>query len=658
MSESEVTEPAQSPPSLRKARGQGAAEHHGHHGSSAGLVVAALGIVFGDIGTSPLYALHECITGDHGVEPVRGNVLGVLSLIVWSLTLVVTIKYLMFVMRADNGGEGGTLALLALVPKKLKPGEHTAGKIGWITLLVLAGTGLLYGDGMITPSISVLSAVEGLETIAPTMTTYVVPITCAILLGLFTLQRHGTAGIGRAFGPIMVLWFVTIGGLGAWHLAKNPSILEAINPVHAVIFFIKHKFRGFEVLGGVVLAVTGGEALYADMGHFGRGPIRIAWLGLVFPALLLCYFGMGALVLADPAAAEAPFFALVPKGPATYALIGLSTAATVIASQALISGAFSVTQQAVQLGFFPRVYIRHTSKEMMGQIYVPSINWLLAIVCVILVVSFKESARLAAAYGIAVTGAMAITSIVYFVVIHETWKWPLWKSVPLLVFFLIFDLAFVGANALKIVDGGWVPLVIAAFFFTMMVIWKRGRAMLAALHAERSKPIKEIVKETSPGGDFELKNRPKGTGVFLSTMEDLAPPTLVRNVERVRTLHEHVLIVTIRTAHKPYVDREERTEWEDLGNGFHRVVLTTGFMQAPDVPTLLQEAKDKGLHCTLDNDVTYFLGRETILGLPGGRMGEVEETVFGFLSRNARHAGQYFGLPPAQVIEIGTQVDL
>jgi KUP system potassium uptake protein len=621
------------------------------------LVLAALGIVFGDIGTSPLYALRECITGEHGVGPSEGNILGVLSLIVWSLTFVVTIKYLAFIMRADNEGEGGTLALLALVPVRLKPGEHHAGKIGWITLLVLAGTGLLYGDGMITPSISVLSAVEGLEEQATALHPYIVPLTCVILLGLFWLQRHGTEGIGKFFGPVMVIWFLTIGGLGAWHLAKNPAVLYAVDPRHAIRFFAEHRFRGFEVLGGVVLAVTGGEALYADMGHFGAKPIRIAWIGLVFPGLLLCYFGMGALVLAHPEAAKQPFFALVPNGLPTYALVGLSTAATVIASQALISGAFSVTQQAVQLGFFPRVYIRHTSKDIIGQIYVPFINWLLAIVCIVLVLSFKESARLAAAYGIAVTGSMAITSIVYFVVIHETWGWSLAKSVPLLVFFLVFDLAFFGANTLKILDGGWVPLAIGAVFFTIMVVWKRGRRFLTDLHMQSSRPVEDLVKAVAKGGDLELHARPKGTAVFLSSMADLAPPTLIRHIERVRLVHEHVIVLTIKTAHKPFVTEKERTTYESLGEGFHRVVATCGFMQNPDVPELLAEVKAKGMPCDV-SDATYFLGRETILGLPGGRMGMVEETFFGFLSRNARHAGQYFGLPPAQVVEIGTQVDL
>jgi KUP system potassium uptake protein len=631
--------------------------HEGHPGSSAALVVSALGIVFGDIGTSPLYALRECITGEHGVMPSHDNVLGVLSLIVWSLTFVVTVKYLMFVMRAENGGEGGTLALLALVPERLKPGERYTGRIGWITLLVLAGTGLLYGDGMITPSISVLSAVEGLEAQARWLKPFIVPITCTILVGLFWLQRRGTAGIGRFFGPVMVVWFVTIGALGAWHLAKNPAVLWAIHPKYGLEFFLANRVRGFEVLGGVVLAVTGGEALYADMGHFGRGPIRIAWLSLVFPGLLLCYFGMGALVLANPAAAAQPFFALVPNGLPRYALVGVATAATVIASQALISGAFSVTQQAVQLGFFPRVQIRHTSEEMMGQIYVPTINWLLAIVCVLLVVSFQESARLAAAYGIAVTGSMAITSIVYFVVIHQTWGWSLAKAIPLLVFFLVFDLAFLGANTIKILDGGWVPLAIGAFFFTVMVVWKRGRRFLADLHMKLSRPLPELVKATGPGGDLELEARPAGTAVFLTSMDGIAPPTLVRHVERVRMLHEQVIVLTIKTARRPFVPRGERTEYEVLGNGFHRVTATCGFMQNPNVPRLLAEAKDKGLPCDLV-DPTYFLGRETILGLPGGRMGQIEETFFAVLSRNARHAGQYFGLPPEQVVEIGTQVDL
>ena len=437
------TNPRRSRPPTQAAGSPSDGQPH-PHGKLSTLVVGAIGIVFGDIGTSPLYAFKECISPEHGIEATSSNVLGVLSLIVWSLTLVVTVKYLVFVMRADNQGEGGILALLALTPEKMRGRGHS---IGFIALLVIAGAALLYGDGMITPAISVLSAVEGLGEEAHSLKEYVVPITCALLLVLFWIQSRGTARVGRLFGPVMVVWFLVLGGLGAYHLQKYPAVFGAIDPRHAVAFFAEHKLRGITVLGAVVLTITGGEALYADMGHFGARPIRLAWILLVFPSLLLAYFGMGAMVLADPAAAANPFYAMVPRGIATYALVGLATAATIIASQALISGAFSLTHQAVQLGFFPRVTIRHTSGEAEGQIYIPEINWLLAVACLALVAWAGNSSRLAAAYGIAVTGTMAITSIVFFVVVHKTWKWPLTWSVPLLVFFLSFDLPFFAANA-------------------------------------------------------------------------------------------------------------------------------------------------------------------------------------------------------------------
>jgi KUP system potassium uptake protein len=654
---------------VNQGDGQGGGHGHGHDAKTSALVLAALGIVFGDIGTSPLYALKECIHGLHhntGTQATHEDILGVLSLIVWSLTLVVTVKYLTFVMRADNGGEGGILALLALVPEKLRARKD---KVGWIALLVLAGAALLYGDGMITPAISVLSAVEGLETEAHALKPYIVPMTCAILIGLFAIQSRGTEGIGRFFGPVMVIWFVTIGGLGIFHLIRNPAVLIAVDPRHAVTFFAEHKMHGFRVLGSVVLAVTGGEALYADMGHFGRRPIRIAWLALVFPNLLFAYFGMGAMVLADPSTADNPFFAMVPRGLPTYALVGLATAATIIASQALISGAYSLTQQAVQLGFFPRVLIKHTSKDTMGQIYVPTINWLLATVCVLLVVSFGESSKLAAAYGIAVTGTMAITSVVYFVVTRETWGWSLAKSLPLLLFFLAFDLAFLGANALKFLDGGWVPILIGAIFFVTMVVWNRGRRMLGDVYAKRTRPIDEFLVAISgeaqgQGNAYRKNNKPlvlqgrtTGTAVFMAALTDGVPPTLVHHVERVRVLHEHVILLTILTAHVPFIDDEKRIHVDRLEQGFFRVIVSYGFMERTHIPELLQKAKKLGLDCDLE-DATYFLGRDTILALPGGRMGVVEETLFAVLARNSRNAGQYFDLPPEQVVEIGIQVDL
>ena len=633
---------------------------HGGHGPTAGLtglLVGAVGIVFGDIGTSPLYAFKECIAGEHPLDPTRANVLGVLSLIVWSLMLVVTLKYLVFVMRADNEGEGGILALLALAPERMRGRGRS---IGVVALLVIAGASLLYGDGMITPAISVLSAVEGLGAEAPALKDYVVPITCVILLGLFLMQSRGTGSVGRLFGPVMVTWFLVLGGLGAYHASKNTAVFAAVDPRHAIAFFDEHKLRGITVLGSVVLTITGGEALYADMGHFGARPIRLAWLGLVFPSLLLSYFGMGAMVLADPATAANPFFAMVPRGAATWGLIVLATAATIIASQALISGAFSLTNQAVQLGFFPRVTIRHTSGEAEGQIYVPEINWLLAAACLALVGWAGSSSKLAAAYGIAVTGTMGITSVVFFVVTRTTWKWPLWRAVPLLAFFLAFDIPFFAANAMKFFHGGYVPILIGAVFFTMMVVWRRGRRMLADALSERTIPVDEFLAKYRTGAEGEsarIQCRIEGTGVVMSSHAEGVPAVFVHHVDRLKVLHESIIILTIATARVPYVQPSKRATVQPLGGGFHRVVGTYGFMETPDVPTVLREAKRAGLDANVE-DVTYFLGRETMLAGPGGQMGEVEETLFAFLTRNSRPATSHFKLPPSQVIEIGTQIDL
>ena len=638
---------------------------HGHGTGKAGLVLAALGIVFGDIGTSPLYAFKECISGPHSVAATHEVVLGVLSLIVWSLVLVITVKYITFVTRANNHGEGGIFALLALVPPRIREKAEGAGVI---PLLVLAGASLLYGDGMITPAISVLSAVEGIEHeahawqpyLAPvlrllgdgeSMKPLVVAITVVILFFLFFIQKRGTEKIGRLFGPVMVLWFATIGVLGAVHLAQNPAVLGAFDPRHAVRFFSDHGFKAFTVLGSVILAVTGGESLYADMGHFGRPPIRIAWLCVVFPALLLAYFGQGALVLAQPSASDNPFFAMVPRGAATYALVALATCATIIASQALISGAFSITRQAVQLGYLPRVEVRHTSRETEGQIYVPFINWLLASACIALVLSFKESSRLAAAYGIATAGTMTITSIVFFVVARSNWGWSSLKAGALVAFFLVIDLAFLSANFIKVKDGGWVPLAIGSVFFVCMLVWNRGRRILAALLKAKSRPLDTFMETT------KLEARVSGTGVFMTSLSEGVPATLAHHAARVRVLHEKVVLLTIVTDRVPFVRGKARVEQEELPNGFRRVIGRFGFMESPNVPALLRLAKRHGLDIDVD-DVTYFIGRETILALPGGRMGSLQESLFALLARNARHAGLYFKLPPDQVVEIGVQVDL
>ncbi len=514
---------------------------HGAHGSLPALTLAALGIVFGDIGTSPLYTLNECIHGEHGAGTTAAGVLGVLSLIFWSLTMVVTVKYLAFVMRADNHGEGGILALLALLPSPTKPRQGAAP----LTVLVLIGAALLYGDGVITPAISVLSAVEGLGVATSKLTPFVVPLTCLILLGLFAIQHKGTGGIGKLFGPVMFVWFLTIGLLGAIQIAKAPGVLAALSPVHAVRYLTVHGLKGTAILGAVVLAVTGGEALYADMGHFGAKPIRISWVALVFPGLVLSYFGQGALVLASPGAVTNPFFAQVPQGAATYALVVLSTFATVIASQALISGVFSLTRQAMQLGMFPRVTVKHTSREAEGQIYLPEVNWALAIACILLVLKFEASSKLAAAYGIAVSGTMGITSICYYNVARRTWGWPIAKALPILALFLLFDVPFFGANLLKFVDGGYVPIGIAAVICFLMLVWNRGRRLLA----ERNRELSVSSAQLLDGLEGKLLGRIRETTVFLAASSEDIPRTLSQYASHLRVLGEKVIILTVATEH-------------------------------------------------------------------------------------------------------------
>jgi KUP system potassium uptake protein len=632
--------------------GTHAAGAHGHGGSVVTLALAALGVVFGDIGTSPLYALKECVNKDHGVEPTPANVLGLLSLIFWSLVMVVTVKYLTFIMKADSGGEGGIFALLALVPERFR--SRGSMGIGWIAGLVVVGASLLYGDGVITPAISVLSAIEGLEVATTTLKPVVLPLTCIILVILFSVQRWGTAGIGQIFGPIMILWFVSLGALGLFFIAKNPAVISAVNPIHGVQFFLSHGFHGFAILGAVVLAITGGEALYADMGHFGRRPIRIAWYGLVLPALMLNYLGQGALLLHEPDAAENPFFAMVPKGGPTYALVALSTMATVIASQALISGAFSLTHQAVQLGYLPRVTVEHTSSETEGQIYVPAVNWGLAIACLGLVLTFKESSKLAAAYGLAVTGTMGITSVVYYVVVRHTWGWSRAKAMPLLILFLAFDLPFFGANLLKFLEGGYVPVLIAAVFLTLMLVWKRGRTLLAENFAHAARPIEVLLGEL----EARCRARVPGTAVFLTSSAVQTPPVLGHHLEHNKVLRETVILLTVVTEHVPRVAAKRCFELQKLDKGFYRIVIHLGYMQSPNIPRLLRRATAEHDLPIDFGDISYYLGRETILATSQGRMGKVAETIFAVMARNAGLATVYFQLPPDRVVELGIQVDL
>jgi KUP system potassium uptake protein len=616
----------------------------------AGLVLGAIGVVFGDIGTSPLYTIQECLHSEHGVAPERANVFGVVSLIVWSVTAVVTVKYLAFLMRADNEGEGGIMALLALVPPKLS--RAPVGRIGLVAGLVIVGAALLFGDGIITPAISVLSAMEGLEIATDRAKPFIVPLTVVILIALFVAQRRGTGGIGRFFGPVMIVWFVTIGALGLWHIVEHPEILGALSPVHGARFFAANGFTGFRVLGGVVLAVTGGEALYADMGHFGKKPIRIAWLGLIYPALLFCYLGQGGSILADPEGSAQPFYALIPKGPWIYPAVGLASAATVIASQALISGVFSLTHQAMRLGYFPRLLVHHTSGEAEGQIYVPLLNWGLAVACIALVVVFKESSKLAAAFGLAVSGTMAITSVVYFVVTRYTWNWSPARSWAILVLFLSFDIPFVLANCLKFFDGGYLPFAVGAAFVLVMVSWRIGRSYLADVMDAESAGVDEFLAKVESG----VRARLPGTAIMMASRPEKVPPVLMRLWHRFQVMHEHVVLVTVVTEHVPVVPAAKRSRIEALGKGLTRVVLRYGFIQRPNVPrALVAVLKELGIG---KDEVVYILGRETLVVSEKGRMGRITEPVFAFLARNARSVTDDFSIPVEQVVELGMQLDL
>src|ERR1019366_6295395 len=622
----------------------------GSHPSGRPLVLMAAGVVFGDIGTSPLYAIRECVDPEHGVAPTHQNLLGILSLVFWSLTMVVTVKYLTFIMKADNRGEGGILALLALAPSRKK---NNSARIGWIAGLVIFGAALLYGDGVITPAISVLSAVEGLEVATTRLSPIVVPLTVVILFGLFWVQKRGTASIGRVFGPIMVVWFLTLAGLGAVQIARYPAVLMAVNPFYAVSFFVQHGWTGFLVLGSVVLVITGGEALYADMGHFGRHPIRLAWFGLVMPSLLINYCGQAACLIQHPELATNPFYALVPP-VLIYPMVILSTVATIIASQALISGAYSLTRQAVQLGFCPRVTILHTSEESEGQIYVPEVNAALAIACIWLVLSFKESSALAAAYGIAVTGTMAITSIVYFVVLTKTWKWPLWRAVPLVAVFLSFDIPFFAANAMKFFHGGWFPMAIGLVLFMVMTTWKTGRALLGRNLANKLLPIDVFLADVAE----HKPHRVPGTAVFMSSNPHGVPIVLLHHWKHNQVLHQTVVFLSVITETIPEVRTAERIQVKDLGHGFFQVTAHYGFMETPNVPSIMDLAAQHYGVPYIPARTSYFLGRETLLPTGDSKMFHWRKALFSFISRNARSATQYFGIPPDRVVELGMQIDL
>jgi KUP system potassium uptake protein len=631
-------------------------------GALAKLSIAALGIVYGDIGTSPLYAMKEVFPGGEALEEAKkaghfivplepANVLGILSLFFWALTLVIVVKYLTFIMRADNGGEGGTFALIALLnPKDAE--KKLSGVI--LILLGLYGASLLSGEGIITPAISVLGAVEGLGEATHVLDPYVVWIAVAIIVGLFAVQKRGTGGIGAIFGPTMIVWFLTISAIGIRWIVKRPEVLQAVNPMYAIEFMAHYKWKGFLTLGSVVLCITGGEALYADMGHFGKKPIRIAWFAGVFPALLLNYFGQGALLL-EQGRVNHSFFSMV-EGWMKYPLVVIATLAAIIASQALISGSFSLARAAVQLGFFPRVSIVHTSGTSEGQIYVPEVNWGLLTACLALVLNFQSSSRLAAAYGIAVTGTMSITSILFFHIVRTKWKWSIFAAVPLVTLFLSVDLSFFTANVVKLFHGGWVPLAIGSVVFTVMTTWRRGRAMLAQAFIAQTLPLDLFMTDLSTQQPPAV--RVPGTAVFMTSNPKGAPPVLLHHWKHNKVLHQQVVLLSISTQHVPEIPRKDRVEEiVELGQGFYQVRATYGFMQTPNVLELLDLCAEKGLK-TSKADTSYFLGRETLLITEKRGMARWRKILFSFMSRNARPANAFFQIPPNRVVELGTQIEL
>jgi KUP system potassium uptake protein len=614
-----------------------------------GLALGALGVVYGDIGTSPLYALRECLAGPHSVAPSRENVLGVLSLVFWSLTLVVVGKYLSLLLTADNRGEGGVLALLALVvpTRNIVPGQRRRAPI---VLLALLGAALLFGDGMITPAISVLSAVEGLEVVAPALHYVVVPATVAILIGLFLVQRRGTGRVGAMFGPVMLVWFATLAVLGASWIVAHPVVLQALNPLHALAYFARDGWHSFQVLGSVVLVITGGEAVYADMGHFGRRPIRVAWYALVYPALLLNYFGQGALLLVQPGQVANPFFALAPAH-LRYPLVFLATFATVIASQAMITGVYSLARQAMQLGYLPRLRVVHTSKATEGQIYIPEVNFLLGICCIALVLAFRDSSALAGAYGIAVTGTMATTSILFYPVARR--RFGTRAAVALLVAMLIVDLSFFGANLLKLLDGAWVALLAAVVVFTIMTTWARGQQLLAGLVRTASPPLEEFLADVARHGPVRVP----GTGVFLSSDPEGTPGSLLHHFKHNKVLHAQVVLLTVLSERVPEVPGGERVGIEPLPHGFVRLVARYGFMQTPRITDILERCREQGLFLAT-NDMSFYLGRVAMQTNGPSKMARWRKKLFAFLTRNARTATEFFELPLNRVVEMGMQLDL
>ena len=610
--------------------------------------LTALGVVFGDIGTSPLYAMREAFADEHGIASSLDNVLGILSLILYSLVVIISVKYVTFVLRADNRGEGGVLSLTSLVTPI---GTNRRGRWGLIAL-GLFGCALLYGDGIITPAVSVISAVEGVKILAPALDAWIVPITVVILAGLFMLQRRGTAGVGTLFGPVTLLWFIMIAALGIWQIFQAPEVLRALWPGHAIDFFMRNGVTGYLVLGSVVLVVTGGEALYADMGHFGAKPIRLTWFVIVLPSLLLNYFGQAALISRDPLAIEQPFFLMAPQALLLPVVI-ISTCAAVIASQALISGTYSLTMQAVQLGYAPRVRIDHTSAEKFGQIFIPGINWALMLACIGLVVGFRSSENMTAAYGVAVTGTMTITTILLFFVAREKWKWSIGATAMVVGTFFIIDIAFLITTLYKVKDGGWFPLAVGVIVFALLTTWKRGRVVLTRRMKDRTLPRDLFVQSlgTSP------PTRVPGTAVFMFRSPEATPPALLHNLKHNKVLHKEVVFLSVLTEDAPHVSPERRSEYESLGHGIHQLVLRYGFMEEADVPAALATLRIPGLQFK-PMETTYFLGRETLITSKRPGMARWRSKLFTLMARNERAATSFFRLPPNRVVELGAQIEL
>jgi KUP system potassium uptake protein len=615
-------------------------------GPQLGLAVAAIGVVYGDIGTSPLYALKE-VFAEGRVPLTPGNVFGILSLVFWTLTVIVSLKYVTLILRADNHGEGGLVAMLALASQAVKDRPRLRARL---LLVGIFGTAIFFGDGVITPAVSVLSAVEGLEVAAPALHAWVVPVSLLVLGALFASQRFGTAAVGRFFGPVMLVWFAVLAVLGAWHVLRDPAVLAALWPHHALAFIVAEPGVAFVALGAVVLCVTGAEALYADLGHFGKRPIRLAWFVVVMPALVLNYFGQGALLLADPQAVRNPFYEMAPQW-ALFPLIGLATAATVIASQALISGVFSLTAQAVQLDYLPRIEIRHTSHQHMGQIYVPLVNWVLMAACIGLVLGFRTASNLAAAYGIAVTMTMAITTLIFFKVLVDRWNWPQWRAYLVCVPLLVIEIGFVSANMVKIPSGGWFALAVAIILMVQMQTWRRGRQLVAERIHRGERPIVEVLDSAT-----DIK-RVAGTAVFMFKDLGKAPPALVNNLRHNKVLHKTTLIVSVDTDDAPRVDPEDRYQITKVEPGVFQVLLTFGFMEDPDVPAALAQIEHRGLEFDPD-DVTYFIGRESIIAGKAPGMHPLREHLFVLLNRGADSASRFFNLPTDRVFEVGSRVEI